>query len=317
MTPLDPAVKDGSPDGFRSGFVALIGRPNVGKSTLLNAVVGETVAIATHRPQTTRTRLRGIVHRPAAQIVFVDTPGFHQREQAINRFMLNEAQAALGDVDLVVLLVEADGRGRTPEDEPEDRLVLDALRKSGLPALLAVNKIDRLADKAGLLPILQAYAGLELFQELLPISALKQDGLEPLLSAIESRLPPGPAYFPEDMITDQPERLLAAEFIREKAILRVGDEIPYSLAVEVESFEDLPGRQPMVGIHALIYVERNSQKGILIGKGGKTLRDIGQAARLAIEGLLQCRVHLELRVKVAKRWSHSRGGLRRVGYDDA
>jgi len=317
MSPGKQADPTAGPPGFRSGFAALIGRPNVGKSTLLNSLVGETVAIATHRPQTTRTRLRGIVHRPRAQIVFVDTPGFHQREQAINQFMLTEAQAALGDVDLVVLLVEADGRGREPEAEPEDRLVLDALRASHLPALLAINKIDRLADKADLLPVLKAYAGLELFDELLPISALKRDGLDPLLDAIQARLPEGPAYFPEDMITDQPERLLVAEFIREQAILRVGEEIPYSLAVEVETFEDLPGKQPFVGIQALIYVERDSQKGILIGKGGRMLRDIGQAARKRVEGLLQCRVHLELRVKVARRWSHSRGGLKRVGYEDA
>ena len=188
---MSPVAETGGPDqaGFRSGFVALVGRPNVGKSTLLNALVGETVAIATHRPQTTRTRLRGIVHRPGAQIVFVDTPGFHDREQAINKFMLAEAQAALGDVDAVVLLVEADGRGRRPEADPEDRLVLDAMRRAGRPTLLAINKIDRLADKALLLPVLEAYAGLDFFAELLPISALKRDGLDPLLKAIEAHLP--------------------------------------------------------------------------------------------------------------------------------
>jgi GTPase len=300
---------------FRSGFIALAGRPNVGKSTLLNRVVGEQVAIATHRPQTTRTRLRGIVHRPKAQLVFVDTPGIHQRDQAINEYMLAEARSALGEVDLVVLIVEADGRGRRPEGDEEDRLALESVRSSASRALLAVNKIDRLDHKERLLPVLKAYGELDLFESIIPISALKGDGVEDLLQAIESRLPEGPQYFPEDMITDQPERVLVAEFIREQAILRLGDEIPYSLAVEVESFEDLPGRQQFVGIAAVIYVERESQKGMVIGKGGSMLREIGKAARRNIERLLACRLHLDLRVKVAKGWSHSKGGLRRLGYD--
>ncbi len=302
---------------FRSGFAALAGRPNVGKSTLLNALVGETVAIATHRPQTTRNRIRGIVHRPSSQVVFVDTPGIHQHPRAINEHMLAEAQAALGDVDLCVVLVEADGRGSKPQATEEDRLVLDSVRRCGKPALLAINKIDRLADRSRLLPLLEAYAALDLFEELIPISALRGEGIDALLVAIERRLPEGPAYFPEDMITDQPERELAAEFIRQQAILRVSQELPYSLAVEVESFRDLPGANPFVGIQAVLYVERDSQKGILIGKRGQNLREIGRAARRAIEGLLGVRVHLDLRVKVARGWSKSRGGLRRVGFRES
>ncbi len=308
---------DQTPPEFRSGFVALVGRPNVGKSTLLNVLVGETVAIATHRPQTTRTRIRGIVNRPGCQIVFVDTPGIHQRDQALNKFMLTEAKAALSDVDLVVLLVEADGRGCLPDQDEEDRLVTETLRRSGCRSLLAINKIDRLDDKNRLLPALAAWSATGLFEALVPISALKQDGLESLLDALETRLPHGPRYFPTDMITDQPERVLVAEFIREQAILRVGAELPYSLAVEVEAFEDMPGKQPFTRIYALIYVERDSQKGILIGKQGEMLREIGTSARRKIEGLLQRRVHLELRVKVARKWTRTDAGLRRVGYDES
>jgi GTP-binding protein Era len=300
--------------GFRSGFVALVGRPNVGKSTLLNALVGEQVAIATHRPQTTRTRIRGILNRPGCQIIFVDTPGIHERDRAINTFMLDEARAALGDVDLVVLLVEADGRGRRPEQDEEDRLVLDSIKKVNQRALLAVNKIDRVSDKQRLLPLFEAYDETGLFEAIVPISALKGDGLEPLLDTITERLPEGPEYFPPDQYTDQPERIMAAEFIREAAILRVGDEVPYSLAVEVEAFDDVPGQQQFVRIFANLYVERDSQKGILIGKAGVMLKSIGKAARIKIERLLGCRVHLDLRVKVAKRWSQSASGLRKVGY---
>lgn len=299
---------------FRSGFVAIAGRPNVGKSTLLNALVGETVAIATHHPQTTRTRVRGIVNRPGSQIVFVDTPGIHQRDRAINQFMLQEARAGLTDVDLIVLLVEARGRGQRPGDEEEDRLVFELLEKSRRPALLAINKIDRVQDKAQLLPILAAYGQLGLFEELFPISAQKAQGLEPLVQAIEARLPEGPRYFPEDLITDQTERELVAEFIREQAMLRLEEELPYSLATEIEVFEDLPGKNPFVRIAALIYVERDSQKGILIGQRGARLREIGQAARRAIEAMLGVRVHLELRVKVARRWTESERGLHKVGY---
>jgi GTP-binding protein Era len=301
---------------FRSGFVALAGRPNVGKSTLLNAMVGETVAIATHLPQTTRTRVRGIVSRPHSQIVFVDTPGIHDRSQAINQFMLAEARAALSDVDLAVVLIEARGRGRRPEHSQEDRLVLTMLATCGCRSLLAINKIDQLKDKSHLLPIIQEYDATGLFEAIVPVSALRRKGLEDLLAAIESRLAPGPCFFPPEMITDQPERELAAEFIREQAIIRVGQEVPYSLAVEIENFEELPGRQKFFGIHAVMHVERFSQKGILIGKHGSMLSEIGKAARKRIEKMLGCRVHLDLRVKLARKWAHTKGGLKRVGYKE-
>ncbi|MBN2498793.1 MAG: GTPase Era [Deltaproteobacteria bacterium] len=299
------------PEGFRSGFAALAGRPNVGKSTLLNALVGEAVAICTHRPQTTRSRVRGIVNRPTSQIVFVDTPGIHDCDRAINRFMLDEARSVIGEVDLAVLLVEATGRGRQPDSEEEDRLALDIIGRAACPALLAVNKIDLLKNKAELLPILQAYDRTGLFDELLPVSAKEQEGLDDLLVAIESRLPKGPRLFPPDIYTDQSERQMVAELIRQQVFLLAAAEVPYSVAVEVEAFEE---ECDLVRILALLYVERKSQKGILIGKGGRMLKSIGSESRKSIERLLGCRIYLQLQVKVAARWSHSSAGLDRVGY---
>jgi GTP-binding protein Era len=298
---------------FRSGFVALIGRPNVGKSTLLNSLVGQVVAISTPRPQTTRGRVRGILTTPEFQVVFVDTPGMHRRERAINRYLLAEAQAAVSEVDLVTMVVEAQGRGKNPEDDPEDRLVLDIVRQSGRPAIVAINKIDRLKEKRALLPIMQAYAQTELFTELVPISARTGDGIAQLLAEIVKRLPEGPQLYPSDQITDQPERVLAAEFIREQVIIQLGDELPYSVAVVVDTFEEIPERD-LTKIRATIFVEHASQKGILIGKGGQRLKSIGTKARASIETMRQGRVYLELYVKVSDRWTRSTAGLRKVGY---
>ncbi len=323
--------EDQKPPTFRSGFVSLVGRPNVGKSTLLNQAVGDVVAITTNLPQTTRTRIRGIVHRPHGQIVFLDTPGMHlapgesmsehQRQaqmpgktRALNKYMVAEARAALSEVDINVLLVEATGRGRRPDHDPEDRMVTDAIRQSGRPTLLAINKIDLLAQKELLLPIIQAYQETGLFEEIFPISALQDKGVDRLLDAIDSRLPEGPRYFPEDMMTDQPEKQIVAEFIREQVILQTGDEIPFSTAVEILSFEDLPERK-LVRIYAVIHIERKSQKGILIGKQGQRLKSIGSQARKSIERMLACRVYLDLRVKVKAGWSRSSAGLRSVGYE--
>jgi GTP-binding protein Era len=300
--------------GFRSGFVALIGRPNVGKSTLLNSLVGQVVAITTPRPQTTRGCIRGIVTNPEFQVVFVDTPGMHRRERAINRYLLAEAQAAVSEVDLVTMLVDAQGCGGDPLDNLEDQLVLDIIRQAGRPAILAINKIDRLNEKQALLPILQAYAQMNLFADLVPISALSGDGIAQLLAAIVQRLPEGPQLYPSDQITDQPERLLVAEFIREQVILQLGDELPYSVAVVVDTFEEIPERN-LTKIRATIYVEHASQKGIVIGKNGRRLKSIGTKARTSIETMHQGSVYLELYVKVSDRWTRSAAGLRKVGYD--
>jgi GTP-binding protein Era len=309
------------PPGFRSGFVAIAGRPNVGKSTLLNALVGEEVAIATRRPQTTRRRIRGIVNRGNSQIVFVDTPGIHlwkstTAEPWLNKYMLAEARSALSEVDLTVLLVEARRRGGSLEPDAEDRLALEAVRQAGRECLLCINKIDLLKQKEKLLPLMEAYLHTKLFSELIPISALKNDGLDRLLESIESRLPEGPRYFPIDMPTDQPERLLAAEYIRRQVLLQTNQEVPYHAAVEVIAFEEEAGESGRIQLHAVIFVERDSQKGILIGKGGRKLKAIGAAAREAIGRLLGRRVHLDLRVKVKKGWSRTPAGLRSVGYED-
>jgi len=308
------------PPGFRSGFVALAGRPNVGKSTLLNALVGEEVAITTRRPQTTRRRIRGMLNRGSCQIIFVDTPGIHLWTQgkstpSLNKYMLAEAKAALGEVDLIVLLVDAAGRGGSLEPDDEDRLVLEALRKAGRECLLCINKIDLLKQKEKLLPLIQAYQQTGMFAELIPVSALKNDGLERLVAAIEARLPEGPRYFPQEMFTDQPERQLAAEYIRRQVLLQTDQEVPYHSAVEIIAFEEDPD-SGLIELHAVIFVERNSQKGILIGKGGKKLKAIGAGARKAIGRMLDRRVYLDLRVKVKKGWSRTPAGLRSVGYEE-
>jgi len=311
---------DSLPPGFRSGFVALAGRPNVGKSTLMNALVGEEVAITTRRPQTTRRRIRGILNRDSSQIIFVDTPGFHlwtqsKSEPQLNQYMLAEAKAALSEVDLIVLLVEAGGRGGSLEPDDEDRLVLEAVSQAGRDCLLCINKIDLLKQKKMLLPLMEAYEKIKIFGELIPVSALKNNGLDRLAAAIEKRLPEGPRYFPKEMFTDQPERQLAAEYIRRQILLHTDQEIPYHSAVDIIHFEEDPGAD-LIEVHAVIFVERNSQKGILIGKGGKKLKAIGAGARKAIGRLLGRRIYLDLRVKVKKGWSRSAAGLRSVGYED-
>jgi GTP-binding protein Era len=281
--------------------------------------VGQTVAIATHRAQTTRRRIRGIVNREDCQVVFVDTPGLHlvsAHGDVLNRYMLEEARAALAEVDVAVLLVEALGRGSMARGvDKEDELALDAMRRARCPRLLAVNKIDLLRKKELLLPLLAAYEATGLFDELIPLSAKTGDGSDRLLDAIASRLPAGPRYFPEDMITDEPERQLAAEFIREQVLLNADKEVPYSTAVEIIGFEE-QAEEAGVHIHAVVYVERKSQKGILIGKGGQRLKTIGSAARRSIERMLGCHVFLDIRVKVKRGWSRTSAGLRSVGYGD-
>lgn len=287
---------------FRSGFVSIVGRPNAGKSTLLNALVGEKIAIVTEKPQTTRTRIQGMVNlkaqrgRPAGQIVFVDTPGVHKPDSRLNRKMMQEIHAALESRDIVLLIVDA-----TERFGPGDQHVLDLIRKSGGTAFLLLNKIDKL-QKDKLLPIIDSYSKLHEFQEIIPISAVKRQGLDILMDKIVRALPEGPRYFPEDQLTDQPERFIAAEIIREKVLLKTGKEIPYATAVVVERFEE---SEKLDRIAAAIYCERDGQKAILIGKGGQKLKDIGTAARLELEGLLGKKVFLELFVKVKPGWRES------------
>ncbi len=287
---------------FRSGFVSIIGRPNAGKSTLLNALVGEKIAIVTAKPQTTRNRIQGMVNvkaqrgRPAGQIVFIDTPGVHRPDSRLNRRMMQEIHEALEGRDLVLVIVDA-----TERFGPGDRQVLDLVKQSTGPAYLLLNKIDRI-PKDKLLPLMEQYSKLHDFKEIIPISATKRKGLDVLLDKIMRALPEGPRYFPEDQLTDQPERFMAAELVREKVLLTTGQEIPYATAVIVDRYEEL-GR--LVKIAVTIYCERDGQKAILIGKGGEKLKQIGTAARKELESLLGKKVFLELFVKVKPHWRES------------
>jgi GTP-binding protein Era len=288
---------------FRSGFVSIVGRPNAGKSTLLNKLVGEKVAIVTPKPQTTRNRILGIVNvsarkgRPAGQIVFIDTPGVHKPDSWLNKKMMREVHEALEGRDAILLIVDA-----TEEFGPGDRFTLDLVKKVGGLVFLLLNKIDRL-EKPRLLPVIAEYDKLHDFREIIPISALKGDGLELLLDRILAALPEGPRYFPKDQITDQPERFLAAEIVREKVLLETTEEVPYASTVMVERWEESPR---LTSIAALIYCEREGQKKIIIGRSGEMLKKIGTAARWEIERILGTKVFLELFVKVRPDWRESR-----------
>ena len=287
---------------FRSGFVSIVGRPNAGKSTLLNALVGEKIAIVTPKPQTTRNRIQGIVNRaaakgqPAAQIILVDTPGVHKPQTSLNRKMMQEVQIALESQDLLLLLVDV-----SQKISAEDKFVLDLGKRSGSKTFLLLNKID-LVPKPALLPLIDEYQKLHSFAEIIPISALKKEGLEVLLEKIVATLPEGARYFPEEQITDQPERFLAAEIIREKVLRHTGKEVPYSVTVLVELWEESPN---LVRIAAAVYCEREGQKAIIIGRGGQMLKKIGTQARKELEFRLGTKVFLELFVKVREGWRDS------------
>jgi GTP-binding protein Era len=297
----------GTSQAFRSGFVAIVGRPNVGKSTLLNRILGQKIAIATSKPQTTRNRILGIHNLPGGQILFLDTPGIHRGQGLLNRYLVDQAFSACGDVDLILLLVEAD-------DPPGggDEFILERLARGKAPLALIINKIDRVAPER-LLPLIDAYRQRFAFQAIVPVSALTGDGLPELVAMVLEQLPEGPCYYPEDMVTDLPERFIAAEMIREQVLKKTREEVPYGVAVEVESFEEKPEKE-LVVIRATIFVERDSHKGILLGKGGTMLRNIGQDARREIERFLGSRVYLDLFVKVQKDWTDSERMLRRFGY---
>jgi GTPase len=289
---------------FRSGFVCILGRPNAGKSTLLNALVGEKLAIISPKPQTTRNRIQGVVHVPkrkgkdGGQIVLIDTPGVHKPDSSLGRKMMVEVREALEGCDLVLVIIDV-----THKLDPRDQFALDLVRQSKAKAFLILNKIDLIREKSKLLPLIEEYRKLYDFAEVVPISALKRKGLEDLLRMILSVLPAGPAYFPEDEITDQPARFMAAEVIREQVLLNTSEELPYATTVIVDSFEE--GKR-LTRIAATIYCERDSQKGILVGKGGQMLKKIGTGARLQIERMLGTKVFLELYVKAERGWRDSR-----------
>lgn len=277
----------------RAGFVAIIGRPNAGKSTLLNRFVGQKVAIVTSKPQTTRNRIQGIVTRPEGQIVFIDTPGLHEADSVLNRQMMREVSAALEGIDVLLLMIDA---SRTLPHS--DSLLVEKAQRSSGATILALNKIDRL-PKPKLLPLMDAFRKAFPFAALVPISALKGDGCEELLREILNNLPEGEPFFPEDQVTDQPERFLASEIIREKAIDLTYHEVPHALAVVVDKFKE---GQKILRIHATLYVERDSQKKILIGHKGEMLKKVGMAARKELEALLGTKIFLEMFVKVDRGW---------------
>jgi GTP-binding protein Era len=342
--------------GYRSGFIALIGRPNVGKSTLLNQILGEKIAIISDKPQTTRTRILGVRHLPDAQLIFLDTPGIHKPQYRLNQRMVRVALEVLDEVDLVFFMVEATGRLGAG-----DRYVLERLKEREVPVILVINKID-LVQKRRLLPLIDASRQLHEFVEIVPVSALTGDGVEQLVNLGLRFMPQGPMYFKEDMVTDQPMQVLAAELIREKILQKTRDELPFSVAVQIESFTEeearaskrrssppepagtgqIPGREkyaswrgpgregvvegeieqeaPVAGpgqlarISAIVYVEKESQKAIVIGKRGELLKAVGTEARLDMEHLFAMKVYLQLWVKVKEGWRQDEQMLTALGY---
>ncbi|MGI8668768.1 MAG: GTPase Era [Aridibacter sp.] len=291
---------------YRSGYVALIGRPNAGKSTLLNHLVGEKIAAVSNKPQTTRHKIQGIVTFDEGQIVFVDTPGVHKPGYLLNRRMMSAVHDAILSVDLIVLMRDAavsTGNG--------DRFVLDLVKQSEKPTVLVLNKIDKLRDKAKLLPLIESYSNAHEFKEIIPISALKGEAIELLLKEIIKHLPVGEPIFSEDELTDQSLRILVAEMVREKILETTGEEIPYVTAVITEKFDE--SDHNLTRIYCAIYVERNSQKRIVIGHQGKRVKDIGTKARQDIQKLLGKKIYLELFVKVVKDWRNQERSLNEMG----
>jgi len=291
----------------KSGFIAIIGAPNVGKSTLLNQLLGQKIAITSEKPQTTRHRILGVAHLPGAQLVFLDTPGIHRARGRLNVRMVEVALKVLVDVDLVLFITDA-----ASPDNASDEIILESLRKRNLPVILAINKVD-LVNKASLLPIIEQWHEAYAFRAIVPISALEVIQIDDLVAEMVAVLPEGPQYYPEDSVTDLPERFIAAEMIREKVFRLTGQEIPYGAAVTVESFKERRGKN-LIDIQATIHVERDSQKPIIIGKAGRMLKRIGEQARMDIEQMVGRKVFLELWVRVQKKWTRDTKAIRRFGY---
>ncbi len=293
---------------FRCGFVAIVGRPNVGKSTLLNQALGQKISITARKPQTTRHRIRGIKTTEDAQIIYVDTPGIHLHgKRAMNRYLNRTASGSIEDVDAVIFVVEG---GKWTE---EDQAVFERVTQSDRPIVLVINKIDQIKDKAQLLPLIEKFEKMHAFAAIVPLSARTGKSVENLEQEIKKLLPLSPPLYPEEQITDRSERFLAAEIIREKLIRNLGDEIPYALTVEIEKFADEDG---MLHICGLIWVERPGQKVIVIGKDGEKLKLVGQEARKDMNRLFDRKVHLQLWVKVKEGWSDDERALRSLGYSD-
>jgi GTPase len=304
---VSSAAAEAAAPAHRCGFAAIVGRPNVGKSTLLNTLLGRKVSIVSPKPQTTRHRILGILTRPQAQIVWVDTPGLHAgAKRAMNRHMNRTALASLQDADVNVLVVEA------LRWTDEDQRVLDALLARGQPIVLVLNKVDRVGAKERLLPFIEELSRKAAFAEIVPLSALKRKNLEVLPAAVAKYLPESPPHFPAEQLTDRSEEFRAAEIVREKLTLRLRQEIPYGLTVGIERIKQEDGR---LLVNAVIWVERTAQKAIVIGQGGAMLKQVGRAARIEMSKLLGRPVHLELWVKVKENWSDSEAALRQLGYE--
>lgn len=293
--------------GFRSGFVSVIGRPNAGKSTLLNQLLGQKVLIMSDKPQTTRNKIQCILTEERGQVIFLDTPGIHKPKHKLGEFMVDSAIESLREVDLVLYMVDASAEFGSGEE-----YIINAIKQVKTPCILVLNKID-LLKKEQVLKLIHDYSKLADFLAIIPISAKTGENKDELLKVIFSQIPEGPMYYPEDEVTDQPERFIMAELVREKVLQLTRDEVPHSIAVVVESVEE---KKTLVKVRALIIVERDSQKGIIIGQGGKQLKEIGRLARQDIETLLGSKVFLELWVKVKKDWRNRIDNLRELGYSD-
>ncbi len=293
--------------GFKSGFVTIAGPPNAGKSTLLNRFIGEKISITSKKPQTTRNRILGVLHRPAAQLIFYDTPGVFEAKDKLNIRIVDEALSAVGDADLILVVVDA-----AVADPNAERFLIKRVQRQTPPVILALNKIDRV-EKPALLELIDKWSVIHAFEAVVPISAKDGTQVEELIKAMEGVLPQGPPYFPEDTLTDVPERFIVAELIREQVFRLTGEEIPYATAVTVESFkEEKNGR--LIKIDANIHLERDSQKGIIIGKNGSKLKQIGTRSREQIQRLLGAKVYLKLFVKIQKNWRKDTRAIRRFGY---
>ena len=296
-------------DKHYSGFAAIVGRPNVGKSTLTNGLIGEKIAIMSDRPQTTRNKIMCILNTDNAQIMFLDTPGIHKPHHKLGEYMVRTAESTLKEVDVILFVIDVSEKRGAGEN-----YILELLQKVKTPVILVANKIDKLQDKSKLFNIINEYTALYNFAAVVPVSALEDTEFPGLVAEITKHLPEGPDYFPDDMITDQPERVIAAEMIREKVLRSTRDEVPHSIAVEVDEFKVRENED--VYIRATIFVERESQKGIVIGAKGSLLKKIGQQARKDIEALLGCKVFLELWVKVKADWRNKDKALKQFGYND-
>lgn len=294
--------------GYKSGFVSIIGRPNVGKSSLLNYILKQKIAISSDKPQTTRQKILGLYTTEEMQIVFTDTPGIHKPKHKLGEYMVGEATAAMEDVDVILYLIDG-----TSTFGSGEQFIINQIKDRHCPVFLLINKIDMLSTE-DILPMIDLYKDKMNFQEIIPISAVAGTNVDRLLEVIQSYLPEGPQYYPEDMVTDQPERAIIAELIREKVLYLTREEVPHAVAVEVTAVKERENGNFYV--EAVIYVERDSQKGIIIGKKGQMLRDIGSKARVDIEDLLEGKVFLELRVKVRSDWRDNEISLRNFGFDN-